>query len=330
MVIRAWLSFSVTPSHCHSTGVDSVEPWQRFEGSCPSSPWLSQEPKPDGAWKTVSQKQLVLETILSCSCMSLAYILAWLDWSSPSSARRQPGLCKLLFTAVEKTQTPAYVPRSSCLCIFRSSLALTKHSWLLYSLLRSILEELLGFSGFRDLPHMNMLTITIPTKASETHTTWLKVELSSQCSNAMLWVTRAGNWASQNCLLASPSSQQWSRGRGKEEQKQDKSCLISKGEVEEERKKTNWTKPKQSLTASHKCTDAQPWATKKMAHLPKHPPVHFVAEHDIIWHGISFCLVCDICLFVSPPHPQSIPWWGWTWRVRNWGLAAVQTLFICS
>lgn len=67
------------------------------------------------------------------------YILAWLDWSPPSSTRRQPGLCKLLFTAAEKTQTTAYVSRCSCLCIFRSSLTFTKESWLLYSLLTSIL-----------------------------------------------------------------------------------------------------------------------------------------------------------------------------------------------
>lgn len=42
------VSFSVTLSHCNSTGADGVEPWQGFEGSCPSSPWLSQDLKPDG------------------------------------------------------------------------------------------------------------------------------------------------------------------------------------------------------------------------------------------------------------------------------------------
>lgn len=102
----------------------------------------------------------ILETILSFWCKSLAWLdwsfywhgyighsigmdilvilLAWLSWSSPSSTRRQPGLCRS-FTAVEKTQSSAYVPRSSCLCIFRSSLAFTKESWLLHSLLRSAL-----------------------------------------------------------------------------------------------------------------------------------------------------------------------------------------------
>lgn len=40
-------------------------------------------------------------------------------------------------------------------------------------------------------------------------------------------------------------------GAGEEERKSKskiKNCLISKGEVEEERKETNWTKPNQSLT----------------------------------------------------------------------------------
>lgn len=53
-----------------------------------------------------------------------------------------------------------------------------------------------------------------------------------------------------------------------------------------------------------------------------------VAEHDIIWHGISLCLVQVISQVVSPPNllhtSQSIHCGG---RVRNSkGLDAVQTL----
>lgn len=44
------LSFCVAPSHCHSAGADGVELRHRFEASYPSSPWLSQDPKPASTW----------------------------------------------------------------------------------------------------------------------------------------------------------------------------------------------------------------------------------------------------------------------------------------
>jgi len=38
-----------------------------------------------------------------------------------------------------------------------------------------------------------------------------------------------------------------------------------------------------------------------MTNLPKPLPLHFIAEHNIMWCGMSLWLVRVICLVVSPP-----------------------------
>ena len=86
---------------------------------------------------------------------------------------------------------------------------------------------------------------------------------------------------------------------------------------------------RQSLITFHRQTDTQPVFEQKMANLPKPPPLCFISEHDVIWHGVSLWFVRVICPVVSPPNllctPQSLHWGG---RVRNReGLDSVQSLF---